>query len=247
MSVSGDFLTFRGKSEAANFATPHSCHHTSRPSTSPQTTSLRCFLPPTRSRPSVASHLPSPASRQLTYPHLPWPSCQVIASSRRNATNLHNSEIRPDPTDDERESMKHVVQEPNSDTVVPETQLDHNGHYNNFNRGFDAQSNYDDDIPLSPNSLAVLERTAVTKKREAPEPTPFTFKLLSKTDRSASLVTPAFSFRQARKAPSKTPPKEEVAASQSTAHASLKSPPSQQLDQQVPDGNTPSHPHQVMQ
>jgi hypothetical protein len=241
MSASGDFLTFGGKSEAANFATPHSCHHTSLSSTSPQTTPLffavcllslvQCISPPFTRIASVA--VPS-----LSMAELPGNGKQP--PERHKPSRLRH-EIRLDSPDDERESKEHVVQEPNSDTVVPETQLDYNGHYNDFNRGFDAHSDYGDDIPLSPNSLAVLKRTAVTKKPEALEPTPFTIKLLSKAglnDNSASSVTPAFSFGQAKKASSKTPPKEGVAASQSTAHASLKLPLMQQLDEHVPNSNT---------
>jgi hypothetical protein len=247
MFASGDFLMFweRAKLRTSPPLTP--AHHTSDLTSNyfialrfavHSLSSIGCISPSLSCIASVA--VPS-----LVMAELPGNGKQP---AKHHKPSRLRHEVRPDSTDDEREAKKAkkpVVQEPDSDTVVPETQLDHDGHYNDSNRGLDVQSDYGYDIPMSPNSLAMLERVAVAKKPEAPESTPFTVKLLSKmdfapNDSSASSVTPFFSFGQARKSPSKTPPKEEVAASQSTAHASLTSPPLEQRDEQVPNGKISS-------
>jgi hypothetical protein len=231
-----------GKSEAANF-TPsllpsHLTSSTALPSTSPQTSPSRCWFPSACLAGTLHPILPSSAMAEMQGNGKQPPT-------RRKPSGLRH-ELRPDSTDDERETKKHIVQVPHSDTVVPETQPDHEERFNNFSRDFDNVTYYGDDVPLSPNSLAVLERTAVTKKPEVLESTSFTVRLLSKEafskgESSASSTTPTFSFGQARKDLSRSPPKEEVAAPQPIAHASLTSPPIQQPEEQVPNGNHAFH------
>jgi hypothetical protein len=171
------------------------------------------------------------------------PGDSKLPAKRLKLSRLRH-EIRPDSTDDERETKKHDVQEPDSDTVVPETQLDYDGHYG-FNHGLENESDHGEDVPLSPNALALIERTAVKKTTEAPDASLFTFRPLSKEifsllDNSASSTTPSFSFGQVKKAGSKTPPREEVASSHYATHATLTPPPVPQLEEQVPNGNTSS-------
>ncbi|KAF1829285.1 hypothetical protein BDW02DRAFT_561435 [Decorospora gaudefroyi] len=155
--------------------------------------------------------------------------------ARRKPSRLRH-EIRPDSTDDERDCKKHVVHIPDSDIAVPQTQIAYDDHASDSGRGLD--NDVEDGEPLSPGSAAVLERNLVTKKTETPESNSYTFKLLSKEvlglgDTSASSSPSFFSFTRTRKAPSKTPPKEEVATLQSTTHVSLVPPTSAQREEQV--------------
>jgi hypothetical protein len=138
------------------------------------------------------------------------------------------------------EAKNHVVQQPHSDTIVPETQLEHNGHFTDFTRGLDNESGCRG-VHLSPNSVAVLKHNTATKKSEAPESAPFTVRLLSKKafgldDSSASSNSLPFSFGQARKAPRKTPPREEVATPHSAIQASLTLPTLEQCEEQPSNG-----------
>ncbi|CAN9360182.1 unnamed protein product [Alternaria alternata] len=137
----------------------------------------------------------------------------------QNPSRLRN-EVRPESTDDERDPRSTAIQVPNSDTIVPETQP---GHAGDFHCG-DPVADNESEFSLSPNSVALLERTAVTKKTETTQCIPFFGKLLSRNpigrnDSSASAAPSpnpfAISYSQARKVSSKPPPKEVATAAQS--------------------------------
>ncbi|CAN9289314.1 unnamed protein product [Alternaria alternata] len=137
----------------------------------------------------------------------------------QNPSRLRN-EVRPESTDDERDRRSTAIQVPNSDTIVPETQP---GHAGDFHCG-DPVADNESEFSLSPNSVALLERTAVTKKTETTQCIPFFGKLLSRNpigrnDSSASAAPSpnpfAISYSQARKVSSKPPPKEVATAAQS--------------------------------
>ncbi|CAN9094140.1 unnamed protein product [Alternaria alternata] len=139
---------------------------------------------------------------------------------KQNPSRLRN-ELRPQLTDDQWDRASTAVQVPNSDTIVPETQPSHVGDFHHDDPVADNESEFS----LSPNSAALLERTAVTKKMETTECIPFYGKLLSRNpigrnDSSASAAPSpnpfAISYSQARKVSSKPPPKEVATAAQST-------------------------------
>jgi hypothetical protein len=138
----------------------------------------------------------------------------------QNLSRLRN-EVRPESTDDERDRTSTVVQVPNSDTIIPETQP---SHVENFHHD-DPVADNESEFSLSPNSAALLERTAVTKKTETTQCVPFFGKLLSRNpigrnDSSASAAPSsnpfATSYSQTRKVSSKPPPKEDATARRST-------------------------------
>ncbi|CAN9110566.1 unnamed protein product [Alternaria alternata] len=139
---------------------------------------------------------------------------------KQNPSRLRN-ELRLQLTDDQWDRASTAVQVPNSDTIVPETQPSHVGDFHHDDPVADNESEFS----LSPNSAALLERTAVTKKMETTECIPFYGKLLSRNpigrnDSSASAAPSpnpfAISYSQARKVSSKPPPKEVATAAQST-------------------------------
>ncbi|CAN9087830.1 unnamed protein product [Alternaria alternata] len=139
---------------------------------------------------------------------------------KQNPSRLRN-EVRPQLTDDQWDRASTAVQVPNSETIVPETQPSHVGDFHHDDPVADNESEFS----LSPNSAALLERTAVTKKMETTECIPFYGKLLSRNpigrnDSSASAAPSpnpfAISYSQARKVSSKPPPKEVATAAQST-------------------------------
>jgi hypothetical protein len=139
---------------------------------------------------------------------------------KQNHSRLRN-EVRPQSTDDERDRTGTAVQVPNSDTIVPETQPSHVGDFHHDDPVADNESEFS----LSPNSAALLERTAVTKKTETTQCVPFFGKLLSRNpvvrnDSSASAAPSsnpfATSYSQTRKVFSKPPPKEDATARRST-------------------------------
>ena len=135
---------------------------------------------------------------------------------RHKPSRLRN-EIRPESTDDERRSERRTILEPHSDTVIPDTQPEQNERIEN-------QSDYGEEVLLSPNSAAMLERNAVKKTKEPSGPASFAIRLLTKETfglgaSPASSSSPSFSFGQATKVPSKIPPKDETATTQSTTPA----------------------------
>lgn len=118
-------------------------------------------------------------------------------------------EIHPGSTDDEGSTTESLVQATDSQIVIPETQLDEGAYV----QPHENESDYGE--PLSPNSAAILERTAAKKGTESSAADPFTVKFLTKdgfSSESKSASTPTFSFSQARKT-AKTPPKVEATTS----------------------------------
>ncbi|CAN9107095.1 unnamed protein product [Alternaria alternata] len=162
---------------------------------------------------------------------------------KQNPSRLRN-ELRLQLTDDQWDRASTAVQVPNSDTIVPETQPSHVGDFHHDDPVADNESEFS----LSPNSAALLERTAVTKKMETTECIPFYGKLLSRNpigrnDSSASAAPSpnpfAISYSQARKVSSKPPPKEVATAAQST-HFGLRT-----LDTQKHKGHASREPAHV--
>ncbi|CAN9087877.1 unnamed protein product [Alternaria alternata] len=162
---------------------------------------------------------------------------------KQNPSRLRN-ELRLQLTDDQWDRASTAVQVPNSDTIVPETQPSHVGDFHHDDPVADNESEFS----LSPNSAALLERTAVTKKMETTECIPFYGKLLSRNpigrnDSSASAAPSpnpfAISYSQARKVSSKPPPKEVTTAAQST-HFGLRT-----LDTQKHKGHASREPAHV--
>ncbi|CAI9626467.1 unnamed protein product [Alternaria burnsii] len=162
---------------------------------------------------------------------------------KQNPSRLRN-EVRPQSTDDERDRTSTAIQVPNSDTIVPETQP---GHAGEFHRD-DPVADNESEFSLSPNSAALLERTAVTKKTDTTGCILSFGKLLSRNpigrnDSSASAAPSpnpfAISYSQTRKVSSKPPPKEVTTAAQS-AHLGLRTP-----DIQKHKGHAPREPAHV--
>jgi hypothetical protein len=113
-------------------------------------------------------------------------------------------EVRAESTDDENLSEAGPVQLPESQTVVPETQLEHH---------LDHKSKHGD--PLSPSSAALLDRNTHEKSSQIIDFTSFPVRLFSKEPFSngssaAPVSSVGFSFGQPKKAASKTPPKIEA-------------------------------------
>lgn len=101
-------------------------------------------------------------------------------------------EIRPESAEDKRESHSHVVQEPHSDVVIPNTQTDSSRHAKEHLEIRDSTSDLSD-IPLSPNSLGTLSRFGTSKKTSVLESDPAIFKTFTKNPpeiESASVFTP---------------------------------------------------------
>ena len=151
-------------------------------------------------------------------------------------------EVRPESTDDERDGKKPIIQEPLSDSIVPETQPDHNGYFIRDDNGPDHEPDLSN-LPTSPSATAFLERTTVTKKAEVSERVALAFKPLSreslavKNDSvSATLVPSAPSRSQIRKAPKKTHPRDEPTSNESITHAAVKTPDAQEEDLQTSHG-----------
>jgi hypothetical protein len=170
----------------------------------------------------LTSHLPAhiafvAPSSSLAMAELP----EKGRHAKRHKPSRLRNEIRPESTNDKRDTQKHVVQVPHSDTIVLETQLDDNGRFDatDFDLGLTNKPD-DGEVPLSPRSAAMLERNTATKKTQPPESTPLTIKLLSKIDfskRVDSSSVPSFSFGRPTKASSKTSPNVEIATTQSIA------------------------------
>jgi hypothetical protein len=162
---------------------------------------------------------------------------------RQRPSRLRN-EVRQGSTDDEREHKKHAIQVPNSDAVVPETQPDHDEYFNDDVHGPENESEF----TLSPNSLALRERTAVTKKAEAVEFIPFTFKPLSRSafplSNSSASAGPHPSvprFKTTKKVPKKPSRKEEDNAEESITHNALTIPDDQEHSVHASHGEKACH------
>lgn len=117
--------------------------------------------------------------------------------------------MRPSSTDDERVVETRSIQAPDSETVVPETQLEYeNDIGQETEHGLD--SDFDLNVPLTPRSAALLDSCAVKKVIDKPEPPSFAIKLLTKPtlgdsdDITAPPIT--FSFGQAKRTNSKAAP-----------------------------------------
>ena len=136
------------------------------------------------------------------------PSKGKQPAKRLKPSRLRN-EIRPESTNNEGGSVKLIIQEPDSETLIPETQL-------GLNDGIDHQTDYGEEVLLSPNSVAVLERNAIKKPTGPLAPAPCAIQFLTKEalglgSNSALLTSPSFAFGQARKSSSKTLPTEGTA------------------------------------
>lgn len=109
------------------------------------------------------------------------------------SSKLRN-EIHPESTDDERDKRKYVAQEPDSDTVIPETPL---ARHRQLER----------EASLSPKARAVVECNVVKKKPRASNPSPVAFRLFTKEsigigDRTFTPASSSFSYGP-RKMPQK--------------------------------------------
>lgn len=112
------------------------------------------------------------------------------------------------PSKHHRQSrLRHVEQVPDSDTVIPDTQVEaaHRDHGVGL-----------DDEPVDQADLAFLEHNAFKRPADTTAPSqPFGFKPLNppfgiEKPSSATTNGPTFSFCQIRRAANKTPPKEET-------------------------------------
>jgi hypothetical protein len=114
-------------------------------------------------------------------------------------------EVRAESTDDEKLSEAGPVQVPDSQTIVPETQLEHQ---------LDHKSKHGD--PLSPFSAALLDRNTHKKSSQIIDSSSFPVRLFSKESffngsSPGPVSSVGFSFGQPKKAASKIPPKVEAA------------------------------------
>ncbi|KAH3945157.1 hypothetical protein HBI25_148960 [Parastagonospora nodorum] len=116
--------------------------------------------------------------------------------ARRTASRLRN-QVDRESADEERASDSGIVQVPNSQFFVPETQL--------------GEPRNND--PLSPRSTALLERTSVRRSAEAMDSHALVFKPLAK-ESYADGPPVRFTFGQPKKVTSKTPPEVEVPSKQ---------------------------------
>ena len=120
--------------------------------------------------------------------------------AKRHPPSRLKFEVHAESTDDERVPEDRFIQAPDSQTVIPETQLDH--HQDN-GRGNDNESDIGD--PLTPRSAAVIDKFAIQKKQDVSEP--FAVKMFSK-DLFSSQPEFKFSFSsQPRKATDVAPAK----------------------------------------
>ena len=215
---------YRGKRKATSFATSDFCNGPSPSSTSPQlppsvivSSSLwlsYCLSPsPLRTAPIAVSSLAMAESpgRDKHNPH-------VHPSQPRN-------EVRENFVKEKSDAPKSVVQVPDSDPVIPETQLGEGGRFEDHN--FFTKSQRDGrDRSLSPSDQAVVERFGTAKKAKALQSSPAAVKLLRKPtiepiDRFVSSGSNGFSFMPVKKSQSKESPKSEDMIKQVAIHASL--------------------------
>tara|TARA_R110002003_G_scaffold62_9_gene5625 strand:+ start:7911 stop:8441 length:531 start_codon:yes stop_codon:yes gene_type:complete len=126
------------------------------------------------------------------------------APVRRRPSQLRH-ELHADSTDDEKAAESYRVEAPDSQTTIPETQIEHQ----DVAGGRDAESEYGDD-GLSPRSVAVLKQCATKKDAKAFEASSFAVKLLTKENlhagsSSRSAPSVGFCFGQPKKAVNTTP------------------------------------------
>lgn len=138
------------------------------------------------------------------------------------------NEVCVESTEDEIDVPKEVVQEPHSDTVIPETPLDKGGHFQDHGFAVNNQP-IGCDRSLSPGDQALVERLRLTKKAQAPESSPIAIKYLIKptiesTHRPIFSRPNSFSFMPAKNIRNKPTLESEDAASQLTNRANLSLP-----------------------
>lgn len=120
--------------------------------------------------------------------------------AKRQPPSRLRHEVRPDSTDDERAPDDTSMLVCDSQTVVPETQLEyaHTG-----GRGGDNESDYGE--PLTPTSAAIVDKLAVKKGPAKADLPPIGFQLFSKVSIEPDV---RFSFAShAKKAPELAFPK----------------------------------------
>ena len=137
---------------------------------------------------------------------------------KRQKPSRLRHEVRPESTDDERDRKKPAPQEPDSDAIVPETQPNQDGYY--VRNDFTPEREPDlSDLPTSPGTAELLQRTAVTKKADIHTSSwvPFAFSTRTKetpglNNNSGSADVPLFAFSRSNpsKVPKKVSPKEEA-------------------------------------
>ncbi|RMZ68726.1 hypothetical protein GMOD_00002544 [Pyrenophora seminiperda CCB06] len=125
---------------------------------------------------------------------------------------------------EESDASKHVVQVPCSDTVIPETQFDEHGHFEDYDFAVNSQRD-GRESSLSPDDQEFVERFRTTRKAKAPCSPP-TVKYLTKptietTGRPASSCSNSFSFAPAKKTQERNPSRTEETISQHAILASL--------------------------
>ncbi|KAJ5063592.1 hypothetical protein J3E74DRAFT_287879 [Bipolaris maydis] len=115
---------------------------------------------------------------------------RMLAKGQKPSRLRH--EVRPDSAGDKRESHNPVVQEPHSDVVIPDSQSDPSRH---AKESLECHHPTSDllDVPLSPNSLATLNRFGASKKISVLESDSAIFKTFTKNPlefESASVFAP---------------------------------------------------------
>ena len=137
---------------------------------------------------------------------------------KRQKPSRLRHEVRPESTDDERDRKKPAPQEPDSDAIVPETQPNQDGYY--VRHDFTPEREPDlSDLPTSPGTAELLQRTAVTKKADTHTSSwvPYVFSTRTKETpelkiTSGSVDVPAFAFTRSQPSQvhKKTSPKDEA-------------------------------------
>ncbi|KAI4685944.1 uncharacterized protein J4E88_003781 [Alternaria novae-zelandiae] len=137
---------------------------------------------------------------------------------KRQKPSRLRHEVRPESTDDERDRKKPVPQEPDSDAIVPETQPNQDGYY--VRNDFTPEREPDlSDLPTSPGTAELLQRTAVTKKADIHTSTWVPFALSTRTKETpglnnnsgpADVPTFAFTRSQPSQVPKKASPKDKA-------------------------------------
>ncbi|KAI4710840.1 hypothetical protein J4E89_004430 [Alternaria sp. Ai002NY15] len=130
---------------------------------------------------------------------------------RRQKPSRLRHEVRTESTDDERDRKKPAPQEPDSDAIVPETQPNQDGYY--VRNDFTPEREPDlSDLPTSPGTAELLQRTAVTKKADTHTSSwvPFAFSTRTKETPGVNNISgpadvPAFAFTRSQ--PSQVPKK----------------------------------------
>ncbi|KNG50780.1 hypothetical protein TW65_01758 [Stemphylium lycopersici] len=143
-------------------------------------------------------------------------------SAKRHKPSRLRNEVRPDSTDDERDSQRRTVQQPDSDTTVTETQVDDIPRLNEHVDSGDEACGAGD--PLMADDQATIDRLGIVKKAKATASKPDQiFELFSKKPSGLSAIPvsslPAFSFAPPRQTLNKTPLKRDAADPHFASHA----------------------------